>query len=683
MMVEEANPVYEPLETINISDDSEIDKGLHGVKLILATNVTNEGEVELKASIATAQPSETQTAINVGTPIAGKEDFKALLSDEDKAVGNQFKNIYNEYDSTMSLRARGTVPSGIEILNMLRRHGKLRDAKYKPIIDAVRKNYNNEYGMYNDNDTNWFNVYAAKNAYNKFVKYSPLFFAREQAFLLSGKNDMGIINGVGNAGTLAMGVAGSAKAAVENLAKRNTWTEFSNIINNAITTLGNINITKYLKPNQTAINFIHESVESEADDNDPKVAKVQNLIRQIYSRLISYFENNEAVDDKNFTENDDNNTPETDENKSMRRKQVEEIIARCMNSGVSVFQAGGVLLISPILVVAGLARLGEGAFNGIIFKSGNVNSEGSQTMSIGLSDKWKGQQDQIAATNQGRKHSALNAIMKFILDNEEKLGIRFKLALANLWSSINTGFDSAIEWDCSPKDITFAITKNNSNENEINVQEAENVGANSDGRIISTIRSENSKYNLKDKLNDYTIYITNVTKDDITPVVSLSKYCPLNCIAKLAKGSSRILNVITENLTKVTVLGNGAPHWEDSFINYTNYEYNGRPEIFIYALMKRRFSGYTNKISDTFSKGYDGLKGIGKGIGTSILNSARTMRNRVSDFYKNRIKTRKNSVENVDANVQELNSAFIGGKRNKHSKRVAKNKQNKRKTHRH
>jgi len=198
-------------------------------------------------------------------------------------------------------------------------------------------------------------------------------------------------------------------------------------------------------------------------------------------------------------------------------------------------------------------------------------------------------------------------------------------------------------------------------------------------------------YNVIDKFEMVNTQYNNIKviitpKKQIVASKLLSKYCPLNCIAKLASGSSRTLEVITENLQKITVLENGAPQWIDSFMSLRNYEYNGIPATFIYALMKRRFSGYTKKITqgvrNTFSRGYTGLKGIGSSIST--------LKNKASDFFNNRFTKKNQPIDTTPVPIdttpvynplqQRVN---IGGKRNKHSKRVAKNKQNKRKTRRH
>jgi len=683
------------VDAINIINNSVIDEGLHGVKLILATNVKENGEVELKTAMEKASREDTNKARFSIENITSKQDFKTKLYQTDKAVGDEFNNIHNkDYETTSIRRTQGKVPSGIELLNMLRRHGKLSDPTYRPIIDAVVKSYNNGYdSLYNDNDTNWINDFAAKEAYYKFIN-SPSFFAKEQAFQFSKKDNMGIIDSVGNAGTLAMGVAESAGAAVASLANTNTWTPFKTILNDAIQSLGSfkLSISSIINVNEIINAFCKMKDDKSKGGNDPineqfiadkstnpQVKSLLDSINSVYDEFKNFYTTNVVNPIQASMDKVTMPTININEIKTNIHNHITQLIKRITkNRGeLTMLNAGEVIVFSPFLIVGGLSVLGLGAVGSIIIKSGKAIGDGSQTIASGLSAKWDKYKEQIAATNQGRKTSALNAIMQFLVDNNETLGIRFKFALANLWDSINGGMDSAIEWNCGPGDISFDITNKITNI-ESNVVSSKGGDGNYDRNNIALAPILANKH-VTVTLNNCTIELKNISGHDIQPKVLLSKYCGPRCIANLFSGASRTLEIITENLQKIEVREDGTPQWNDGI----KWVYQGTPEKFIYALMKRRFSGYMNMASNATKKLSSGVGKLRSGVGYV----GKTLKKGVSSLYdslKNRF-TRKNSGENFESEeVQNpMHNKEIGGKRNKHSKRVAKNKQNKRKTRRH
>ena len=708
------NPNVVP-DTIN-----RIDRGIHGVNITLATKVNARGEVELKTTMAEASKDDTNNALFNGEPIISKQDFKNKLSQKDKAVGDEFNNIHNkDYETTSIRRTRGKVPSGIEILNMLRRHGEIMNVNYIPIIKAVLKSYNNDSeSPYNANDTEWIKYPTAKEAYYKFIN-SRSFFAKEQAFQFSKKDNMGIIDSLGNAGKLAMGIAGNAGAAVASLAKTDTWTPFSNILDGAIRSLGSINITTKLPKGVSIRDFInnisrniftsdtgeaesnteknrittwHElQNETNADlsvavENNPALKSYAERIRAVFTDFMTHFNNNVLAPIIASTPNITNEN--ITEIKQNFQTHITELITNCITDRgkLTTLNVGEVVIFSPVILAGGAAALGLGGIGAILYNSFGAASNKLNVISKGLSEKWMNYEKQILKTNAGRKQFACNAILDFMFNNDN-LDSKIKLALLGLWYAISIGKDAAIEWDSEPGD-TFIKVENTAPfpsadideivDNIDNINKGNKVGGNPRFSNLESFEQVDTKYK--------NIKVTISANKKINATVLLSNYCPENCISKLASGASRTLEVITENLQKITVLPNGAPQWNDSYVfgSVRNYEYNGIPSTFIYALMKRRLSGYTDKISNglentrnTFSRGFDSLKGIG-----------RTLKDKATDFYKKRF-TRKNQPRNDvsldQASVYDppnMNSIF-GGKRNKHSKRVAKNKKNKRKTRRH
>ena len=660
------DPIGDPnvVSQVNVNSDSvnpptsetmiNNDNARHGVTLTLVSKADGKG-VKLLATFDKTSQADTQAVFNNDNAVvlSTRNDITNEVRKTDSAIGDLLNLLIddNKYKTNYTTRRDGFPPSGMEMLKLLMRHDLIDKPEYEPIITGVLLDYNNvDPSVYDD--TNWIRYGPAEEAYNTLILNNRKFLLKERAYSAFGrKRDMGIINRLE-----------TTKNAIGDKLK-STKNAFSNLLNSSEPVLPLFTqlkrllglLREYIRANSIDVKAVMESLtrrvadpvastDSDSDGSIPEPVNTElfdnviNIFNRLITAMFPSYTNAKPISatDDAHVENVDDVTQHKKENLlSFLLNFVQRTLDGTILNGLkNVFVSSDAVINEPVFMT--------------VWDFSNMTQEQKNT--IVNSDLYR---------RALRRQTACDAIMRFVANNLVNLKKQPEMifALLNLWTSINWGNDTVIKWTCL----------NNCDLKTINID----VGTDDEGKQF-----------IKANLNPGAVLQESERITEACKRLRIE-----NPLPKFATGSSSILDIITQNLKSMQVLEDGTPRWPYTIIKANQKGYKGKSGDFIMDIMRRRGSGYVQMGRDTLGNVYNNVTkklNINEGYGRlkdGLKDSFGSIRDRIFGTQK---KQPVNNNDESDDTVRGANITRRGGNKNhKHSKRVAKNKKNKRKTRRH